>query len=349
MKTKNISIVAMLLLLVLTGSCKKDKAEPGTDTENPDPIPFTTLIVRQEVPDTIGIINITGDRLRDIRDAVMLEDGSLLAIIGFALYHYKDGVYSEVMTDSIYGVQAIGRTSDGKIYVLGGSDALYTSLDNGATFTKQEKFLASLGQDVALSLYYNGGPGHMLVRKLSDGSYLLWLYSKYTYNIGGTGFTQDRFMHFVFSSSDGMGWSLEYKFTGGSTYYPAAVDNNGMVYIVEEVTDGSNFQKSYRYYESNDYGNTQVPAGGKEGVNAVSADNQYYSVRRILSDQDASMPDMFSKWVNGNWQRLNPVLDDKFRANFFSNDFICERVHFTPDRKMLLISNQGILIADRSF
>ncbi len=350
MKTNIKTVIAALLFLTIVSSCKKANISPANISS--DPIPFTTLLLKQEVPDTIGLIDLTGNRLHSIRDAIMLDDGTLLAIIGYALYHYNNGEYTLVLDDAPYGVYAIEQMQDGKILVLGRNDALFISHDNGVTFSKQSTFLKNLGQDVALSLYYNGKANYMLARKLSDGSYTLWLSTKYQYHLGGTGFTQDRYMHFVFSSTDGTNWTLQHNVLEGIPYYPTAIDNNGTVYITEEITDGMTFQISYAYHISNDYGKNLTQINQEDvpaGANLVSDNNEYYTVGRIAADASVSEESSLQKWNGKNWQSLNPQLDDKFKASLFNNDFISERAHFTPNNIMLLISNQGILLASRSF
>ncbi len=332
-------------VVLMTGGCKREN--PTTGGSGNAIIPFSTLIVRQEVPDTLGALTNT------ISDAVMLDDGSLLLVIGFSLYHYKDGTYTlRVEGSELGGIILIERTSDSRIFLLGSNDELYSSSDNGVTFTKQERFVARLGQEYAQDLYFNGNPDHMLVRKLADNSYILWLYNHYEYNPGGTGFPIDRFRHFVFSSSDGTNWTLQYSFMGGATFYPTAIDNDGKIFITEVSTYSGSYQKTYRFLSSTDYGHTQteIAEGDVANVNAISRDNAYYRASRIsgkATDPENMTP--IYKWVRKKWKLFIPTIDEKFKQSFFNNDFTAQRIHFTPTGKMLLVSNQGVVVADKKF
>lgn len=326
MKTK---ILTLALVAIFLLSCNKEDVAPIVN--NPT---FSTIMLASEVPSDVG---------SNIQDAIMLDDGSMLIIIDGALYANLNNNFTQKISSAIYLV-ALQKTNDGNIYVLG-EDVIYISTDNGNTFTEQRNFVAQQGQSYALDLYYNGKPNNMLVKKLPDGSFVMWLYTEYNYSLGGTGFTQLRYLHFVFTSSNGLDWSINEDAGAEITSHPTAIDNNGTVYISDLQGGGGQTSENHFYYTSTDFGVTKTE-NINGSANAVSKSNALYYINRITID--TRFESLFQQWNGENWEELNPIIDDKAKsAN--ASQLIVSKVSFTPDGKMLLINPHGIYQSDITF
>lgn len=319
----------ILLIAIVFSSCNKEDISPIIS--NPA---YSTILLANALPDNTGSNNST------LQDAIILEDGRMLVIINYTLYSIENNNYTE-KANTVFGIK---RTNDGKIYVLG-EDAIYTSIDNGESFTVQERFVAELGQSYALDLYYNGKPNNILVKKTPDGSYVLWLYTQYNYNLGGTGFTQKRYSHFVFTSANGLDWNFNAEAGTEITAHPTAIDNNGKVYIFDIQGGGGQTPEEYFYYTSTDLGVTKTESNAGT-ANAISNNNALFSIDRIAID--TRFKSSFQQWDGQNWVELNPTIDQKaMDAN--SSQLIIDKVSFTPDGKMLLINSHGLYLSDSAF
>jgi len=318
-------IFTLTLLTITLIGCNKEDISPIINSPA-----YTTLLLSSDLPDNAGGTNST------FQDAIILEDGKMLAIIDYNLFIIENNIY----TEKLNSVKAIQQTSDGYIYVLG-TDAIYTSTDNGESFSVQEKFVASQGQSYALDLYYNGSPNNILIKKIADGSYILWLYTEYNYSLGGTGFTQLRYLNFVFTSIDGLNWIFQPD--AGHTFHPTSIDNNGVIYLVEINSDAQTFSENI-YYTSNNLG-IDIELSNKL-PNAISFSNKLFNIDRIAID--TRFESTFQQWDGNNWVDLNPTLDEKALSTI-PNQLIVYKVNFTLDGKMLLINPNGIFISESTF
>lgn len=323
------SIQTFLLISFALFSCSKEDVTPIKN--NPA---FNTVIVSADLPASVG------GNTNNFQDAIMLEDGKMLIIIDYILYAVENNIY----TEKINSVIAIKQTDNKNIYVLGSNDDMYTSVDLGESFTVKNKFVGKQGQDYALELYYNGRPNNMLIEQLPDGSFIMWLYTQYNYSLGGTGFTQKRYQNYVFTSTDGLAWEFQPDAGAKSNSYPASIDNNGLIYLVEVQTDTQSFSES-TFYSSNDLGISRKLID-MSAPNAISNTNNLFYIDRIAID--TRFESIFQQWDGENWIELNPTIDETAKS-VNSSQLIISKVSFTPKGNMVLINSHGIYQSDITF
>lgn len=339
MKTR---VLITLVVIALLG-CNKENVSPQFEiVSNPA---FETLFLTSELPDDVGE-NSSGILFQDPRDAMGLDDGSMLINIGGRVYKYSNGIFIEKIANN---AQHIAKTSDGNIYILG-RDALYTSTDGGESFTIQEKIISNLGTDYALDVYYNGAPNRIVVQKITGGEYIMWLTREYEYHLGGTGFTQTQYINYAFTSTNGINWTFKenegFKFTG----YVIGIQEDGTSLFVEiNLGDGINFNPNpYTLHGSKDLGKTdEILIEAKPNLpNVLSPTNKIFAINSISHND--RFESGFSQWNESSWVNLNPTIDEKAQ-NTNNNQLNVLRVNFTVDGRMILVNSVGIYISNKSF
>ncbi len=278
---------------------------------------FTQVLSKNDIPE---------GEVKSFRDAIRVSESRLLVIIVNKLFSVDNGIFTELMT----GVYGIDQSSDGKIYVLG-ADALHISDNGGDSFTSTNKFISQNG-----IAFYNNYPNNLVVRKTNSGLYVLWIYNRYTYNLGGTGFSMDRYENYLFTSEDGLSWEYHsYAFTESANYYPASIDNDGIIFFDQIQTDAQTYT-FHDLYRSDDTGKTRELVEEKATIpNAISFTNQVYSIDYVGPADITYKPVM--AWDGSGWKEVTVTIDKGAFA---------EKVHFTLDGKMFVVGVNGLYISD---
>lgn len=237
-----------------------------------------------------------------------------------------DNIYFEDKTYNIntknYSTSSIGSVRN----VFYGSDKIIAFTDKGTYTTTDNKTWSLKSED---------GIKPSIMIKGIDGKYYGMTIEKYTYYLGGTGFSVPKFNQAVYTSTDGIQWDLipgsNKEGLGGGG--PGAINPDGTVVYSDNINPLGN--QVIVYYKSKDYGATYEsidPLQLGEGftlTNHVTRNGRYV---RSQFEFDGSLVINVCSQPNNDCKEV--IVTPPFEG---SSDFT-----YTANDELLIATNNGI-------